>query len=190
MSAPPVDPSQNLERYRDYLRLLARLHLSRRLQGKLDASDLVQQTLLQAYQARDQFRGANAAELARWLRQILSRTLANAVRDLNRARRNVALERSLQAAIEDSSQKLENWLATAQASPSELAERNEQLLLLASALRQLPEDQREALLMRHYESMSLQEISEKLGRSKPAVASLLRRGLRQLRISFPSQSHP
>jgi RNA polymerase sigma-70 factor, ECF subfamily len=190
MGALSVAPGEEFERYRDYLRLLARLHLSRRLQGKLDPSDLVQQTLLQAYRACDQFRGNSPAELARWLRQILARTLANAARDLGRARRNVALERSLEAAIEDSSQKLENWLAAAEISPGELAVRNEQLLLLASALTRLPDDQREALLLRHYEGLSLQEVSARLGRTKPAVASLLRRGLRQLRISFPRQNEP
>jgi RNA polymerase sigma-70 factor (ECF subfamily) len=181
-----VDPGADLERYRDYLSLLARLHLSRRLQGKLEPSDLVQQTLLQAVRARDQFRGTSAPELARWLRQILSRTLANSLRDLHRDRRNVDLERSLEAALEDSSQRLEHWLAAAQASPAQLAERNEQLLTLASALGQLPDDQREALLLRHYEGLPLQEISTRLGRTKPAVASLLRRGLQQLRTAFAS----
>src|SRR5438132_9848930 len=89
-----------LERFRAYLRLLARMQMDPRLQGKLDPSDLVQQTLLQALQALDRFRGRSDAELATWLRQILAHNLANAARDLGRAKRNLARECSLEAALE------------------------------------------------------------------------------------------
>src|SRR6266436_4747442 len=88
-----------LETYRDYLRLLARLQLDPRLQGKLDPSDVVQQTLVQALQGLHQFRGRREAEMAAWLRQILARHLANSGRDQGRARRDVGRERSLQAAL-------------------------------------------------------------------------------------------
>src|SRR5205807_9711238 len=82
MSRPDEALDQRLERYRAYLRLLARLHLDARFQGKLDASDLVQQTLLEAYRSLQQFRGGDGAELAGWLRQILAHQLAHAQRDL------------------------------------------------------------------------------------------------------------
>src|SRR4029077_9886139 len=98
---------QDLERFRDYLGLLARLQLDPRWQAKLDPSDIVQQTLLQAYQARGQFRGQSVAERAAWLRQILARVLANAVRDLSRAKRDAGRERSLEAALSQSSSRLE-----------------------------------------------------------------------------------
>jgi RNA polymerase sigma-70 factor (ECF subfamily) len=174
-------PGLALERFRDYLRLLARLQIDARYRGKLDASDLVQQTLLKAHQARSQFRGQTAAEQAAWLRQILARTLANAVRDLGRAKRDLALERSLETSLEDSSARLEAWLVSGEASPSEHAQRNEQLLTLAETMAQLPEIQREVLLLRHCQDWSLGQISQHLGRSRAAVASLLRRGLKQLR---------
>jgi RNA polymerase sigma-70 factor (ECF subfamily) len=175
------DPGAALERFRDYLRLLARLQLPRALQGKLDPSDLVQQTLLKAYQARGQFRGTTAAEQAAWLRRILANTLANAARDYGRARRDAALERSLEAALEESSARLERWLADDQVPPPEAAMRGEQLLSLTERLARLPELQREALLLRHCEGWSLGEIAEHLGRTRASVASLLRRGLQELR---------
>jgi RNA polymerase sigma-70 factor (ECF subfamily) len=175
------EPGLALERFRDYLRLLARLQIDSRLQGKLDPSDLVQQTLLKAHQARGQFRGRSAGEQAAWLRQILARTLANAVRDLGRAKRDVALERSLEASLEHSSARLEAWLVAGDASPSQQAERNEQLLDLAETMAQLPEVQREVLLLRHCQGWPLADIARHLGRSRAAVASLLRRGLKQLR---------
>jgi RNA polymerase sigma-70 factor, ECF subfamily len=185
MGSAAEGPAVALERFRDYLRLLARLQLDPRLQGKLDASDVVQQTLLKAYQALDQFRGHSAAEQAAWLRQILARTLANAVRDLGRAKRDLTLERSLEASLHDSSARLEAWLAADQSSPSQKAERNEQLLRMAEALTTLPELQREVLLLRHCQGWSLAQISDHLGRSRAAVASLLRRGLKQMREHLP-----
>jgi RNA polymerase sigma-70 factor (ECF subfamily) len=175
------NPGLALERFRNYLCLLARTQIDSRLQGKLDASDLVQQTLLKAHQARAQFRGQSPAEQAAWLRQILARTLANAVRDLARAKRNVALERSLESALADSSARMEAWLVAGDDSPSQQAVRNEQLLGLAESMADLPEVQREVLLLRHCQGWSLDQIGQHLGRTRAAVASLLRRGLKQLR---------
>jgi RNA polymerase sigma-70 factor (ECF subfamily) len=181
MGAAEQGPGVALERFRDYLRLLARLQIEPQLRAKLDPSDLVQQTLLKAHQALGGFRGRTAAEQAAWLRQILARTLANAIRDLGRAKRDVALERSLEASIGDSSSRLEAWLVADQSSPSQRAERNEQLLQLADALASLPDVQREVLLLRHCQGWSVADIGKHLGRSRPAVASLLRRGLQQVR---------
>jgi RNA polymerase sigma-70 factor (ECF subfamily) len=175
------DPQGELERYRNYLRLLARLQLDSRLRGKLDPSDLVQQTLLQAHQVRDQFRGTTEAEYAAWLRQILVRTMANAARDLGRQKRDVGRERSLEAAIEESSVRLEAWLASEQSSPSAVAEKNERLLRLAEALEQLPDAQREAVELHHLRGLSLAELAGQLGRSEGAAAGLLHRGIKRLR---------
>src|SRR5439155_6153692 len=133
-----------LEHYREYLRLLARLHLDVRLQGKVDPSDIVQQTLLKAHENRDQFRGQTEAELSAWLRRILANTLTDALIQFGRAKRDVALERSLEGAMQNSSVRLEAWLAADQSSPSEPVIRQEQLQQLATALAQLPDDQRTA----------------------------------------------
>ena len=171
-----------LERFRAYLRLLARMQMGSRLRGKLDPSDLVQQTLLQALQALDQFRGHSDAELAAWLRQIVAHKLTNAARDLGRAKRDVGRECSLERALEQSSARLEAWLVTEQSSPSRQAQRKEQVLRMAEALASLPEAQREALTLHYLQSWSLDDIGRQLGRSPSAVAGLIKRGLKQLRL--------
>jgi RNA polymerase sigma-70 factor (ECF subfamily) len=106
--------------------------------------------------------------------------MANAVRDLKRAKRDVRREQSLEAAIEESSARLEAWLASEQASPSAHAEKNEQLLRLAEALDQLPSDQQEAIVLHHLKGQSLSEVAGYFGRSPAAVAGLLHRGLKKL----------
>jgi RNA polymerase sigma-70 factor (ECF subfamily) len=167
-----------LEGYREYLRLLARLQLDPRLRGKVDPSDVVQQTLIKAHEHRDQFRGQSEAEQAGWLRRILANTLIDAARKFGR---ELALGRSLEQAVHESSVRLEAWLAAEQSSPSELMQRQEQLLRLADALAQLPEDQRAAVELHHLRDASVAEIAALLDRTEASVAGLLRRGLKKLR---------
>lgn len=174
----------DLERYRSYLLLLARIRVDRRLRGKLDASDIVQQTMLEAHQAAASFRGESVAEQAGWLRQILARNLANAVRDLTRGKRDVMREQSLQADLDESASQLEGWLVGDHSSPSQQAERHERALLLAQALAELPEQQREAVVLRHFQGSSLSEIAEELSTTTAAVTGLLHRGLKNLRKSL------
>lgn len=132
----------------------------------------------------EQFQGRTEAELAGWLRQILARVLANAVRDFGRDKRDMEREISLEAGLEQSSARLEAWLAADQSSPSQQAQRNEQLLRLAQVLESLPEAQREAVVLHHLYDWSLEAIGQHLGRSPAAVAGLLKRGLRQLRTQL------
>jgi RNA polymerase sigma-70 factor (ECF subfamily) len=171
----------DLERYRAYLRLLAGARLDPRLRAKLDPSDLVQQTLLEAYQGLDGFRGRSAEEMAGWLRQILARNLANALRDFRRDKRDVAREQDLEGLLRDSSARVEAWLAAEQSSPSARAERQEEAVRLAAALEELPPAQREVVVLRYFHGWSLPEIGRHVGRSASAVAGLLHRGLQQLR---------
>ena len=169
----------HLEAFRNYLELLARAGLGPRLRGKLDPADLVQQTLLRAVAAQDRFRG-NDSDRAPWLRAILARVMIDAVRKFGRPGGGER-ERSLEAALEHSSARLEAFLAADQTSPSGRAERNERLLRLADALARLPEDQRRAVELRHLQALPLAEIAARMGRSVDAVVGLIHRGLRALR---------
>src|SRR5262245_57599886 len=144
-----TDDRFRLDRFREYLRLLARVHVSDQLGAKLDPSDIVQQTLLEAHRKRSQFRGKTEAEMAGWLRQLLACTLADAIRARDRAKRDIARERSLEQAIHQSSQQIEAWLAAEQSSPSQRVMRHEESMRLADALAKLPEAQREAVTMRY-----------------------------------------
>jgi RNA polymerase sigma-70 factor (ECF subfamily) len=170
-----------LDRFRDYLRLLARVQLDPRLQSKIDPSDVIQQTLLEAFQKRGQFQGTTHAELAAWLRQMLAHNLADALRAFSQQKRDVARERSLEEALHASSVRLERFLAGDQSTPGERAERQERALRLASALAGLPEAQREAIVLQYWHGLTLAQIGVQLERTPAAVAGLLKRGLKQLR---------
>jgi RNA polymerase sigma-70 factor (ECF subfamily) len=180
----------DLDHFRSYLLLLARIRLDRKLQGKLDASDIVQQTMMEAHQALESFRGENVAAQAAWLRQILARNLANAVRDLTREKRDVGRERSLQAGLDESASHLEGWLVADQSSPSQQAERHERALLLAQALANLPDQQREAVVLRHFHGCSLAEIAEELDSTTTAITGLLHRGMKRLRSALKELGEP
>jgi RNA polymerase sigma-70 factor (ECF subfamily) len=163
------------ERYRDYLHLLARLNLPRRLHGRLSASDLAHDTILKAHKKREQFRGQSEAEYRGWLRRILANTIADAAQ---------VREPDLLRTIEQSSAWLEDQVVVDDPSPSEHVEHKEQLLRLAEGLKQLSEDERTAVEMRylHNPPCPLPEIAEALGRpTAKAVAGLLARGLEKLR---------
>ena len=114
-----------LERYRDYLLTLARGQIDPRLRSKTDPSDIVQQTLLEAHQQEKAFCGQTKGQKAAWLRQILAHNLADAMRRFRRAKRDISQERSLQAELDQSSAKLEGWIAADQSSPSHQAVKNE-----------------------------------------------------------------
>jgi RNA polymerase sigma-70 factor (ECF subfamily) len=174
-------PAWPLERFREYLRMLARLQLDPRLQGKLDPSDVVQQTLLKAHAKHDQFRGTTEAEFTAWLRHILANNLAEETRRFGTAARDVNLERSLGEALDASAARLEACLSAGTTTPSEHAARNEQVLRLSAALALLPDDQRRAVELHHLRGLSSPEVARLMERTQRSVAGLLLRGMRQLR---------
>jgi RNA polymerase sigma-70 factor (ECF subfamily) len=98
--------------------------------------------------------------------------------------RDVRKERSLQADLDNSASQLEGWPAAEQSSPSQKMERHERALQLAEALTRLPDAQRDAVLLRHFQGRSLAEIAEQLDCTTAAVTGLLQRGLKNLRKSL------
>lgn len=181
---PAINPDHqrpDLEQFRPYLRLLARMQLPPRLAPKVDTSDVVQQTLIQAHQGLAGFRGETEREMAGWLRQILANHLAHLIRDFGRQKRDAGRELPLAQVLDESSARLEAWLAADQSSPSELAQRNELILRMADALEALPEEQREAVELHYYHGWTLAQIAAHLQRSPPSVAGLVHRGVLRLR---------
>jgi RNA polymerase sigma-70 factor (ECF subfamily) len=172
-----------LELYRNYLRLLARLQVGRRLRGKADPSDIVQEAFLAAQQTFAQFRGTTERELVDWLRQILASKLVDlARRYLRTGRRDVRLERQLADEVDDSSRALgAALLAPQESSPSERAARREGAVLLADAIKSLPADYGEVIILRHLEGLPLAEVAARMGRSVDSVKKLWVRGIARLR---------
>jgi len=171
-----------LELYRHYLRLMARVQVGQRLQAKVDASDLVQETMLEAHKSFPGFRGSSEPQFVAWLRQIMAAVLCNLVRRyLGTQGRDVRLERELRQNIDRSSILLAHGLVDPHSSPSQQAARREQAVVLADALAKLPEDYREVLVCRHLEGLSFPEIGRRMDRSLDSVQKLWVRGLARIR---------
>jgi RNA polymerase sigma-70 factor (ECF subfamily) len=174
-----------LELYRNYLGLLARLEVGRRLRAKVDESDLVQETFLEAHRHFGRFRGTTEAELMSWLRQILAGVVANLLRRYYGARRrDVRLERDLADDLARSSHALVGGLAARQSSPSQRAARREQAVLLADALGRLPAAYQEVIILSHLEGLRFPEVASRMGRSVDSVKNLWARALARLRRSL------
>lgn len=171
-----------LRMYGEYLKLLARVQIGRRLQGKVDASDLVQETFLDAHRQMPNFKGATEAELLAWLRRIMAGQVAMTVRRYIGAKgRDVNLERGIAQEVEQSSVALDGGLVGSETSPSQHASRREQAVILADALSRLSADHREAIVLRHLEGLSLADTAQRMGRSADSVQKLYVRGLMNLR---------
>ena len=159
-----------LQEFRSYLLAIANAEVSSDLAGGIAPSDLVQETLICGLNRFGTFRGATRAELARWLRRILQNRLALARRtsppqqshDFSPTRRDV-----------------QNRIST-QPSPSAAAMSREAREHLDQALDRLPDDQRQAILLRHQDDLTFREIGEQLQRSEEAARKLWARAILRL----------
>lgn len=168
------------EHHRTYLELLARVELGRRLKNKIDPSDVVQETFLEAHRSFDRFRGEG--EFTSWLRTILARRLAHVVRRYVRSQgRDVRREQVFDPVMEQSPRAVWRGRVSVQPSPSQKADLREQVVLLAEALRHLPSDYREVVLLRHFEELSFVEVARRMHRSLDSVQKLWVRALARLR---------
>jgi RNA polymerase sigma-70 factor (ECF subfamily) len=171
----------NWDRFRAYLLLLARQHVEPARGNKIDLSGLVQQTLLEAHQHAAQVASLQTGQQMAWLRKALARNLADEVKRRRAAKRDVARERSLDVALENSAANLEQWLPAPGPSPSQAADRHERLLALAEAILALPPAQRAALEAHYFQGQPVADIAAAMDKSVAAVAGLLKRALQQLR---------
>jgi RNA polymerase sigma-70 factor (ECF subfamily) len=170
-----------LEAQRADLHRLAERQLDRRIAVRMDASDIIQQTFLEAHRCFQQFAGQDVRQLTLWLEGILDHKVAGAIRDhALLQKRNVRRDRSMDdshGGMAPLKQELDGGLST----PSQKAIRGEQEHQLMQTLSILPDDQREAVRLRHMEGWALADIARHLGRTPAATAGLIKRGMQALR---------
>ena len=171
-----------LETYRNYLELLARIEIGRRLQTKVDAADLVQETFLEAHRNFHLFRGRSEGEFINWLRGIMATRIATIVRHyVGTKGRNVNRERGLSVSLDESSRAIDRGLVSLHSSPSQKLERNELQIMFADTLAKLPADYRDVIVLRHFEELSVADVAERMHRTVDSVQKLWVRGLAKLR---------
>jgi RNA polymerase sigma-70 factor (ECF subfamily) len=174
-----------LESYRNYLNLLARMEVGRRVQSKIDASDVVQEAFLQAHRSFGDFRGTTRGEFVVWLRQILATRLANTIRRFTRVRcRDVHMEQPLEDTLGSSSRRMQRFARKGASSPSHRAARREEAVILADAVSRLPPDYQDVIVLHHLQGMTFREVGRSMGRSAGSVEKLWARALIKLRTEL------
>jgi RNA polymerase sigma-70 factor, ECF subfamily len=164
---------------RNYVAVAARAEVASWLKAKVDPSDLVQQTLLEAHRGMANFRGETEAEWLGWLRRILEHNAADYVRQYHGVeKRRVGREVSL--ARDDDSERGDFGLPDGAETPSRIVMQKELELQVADALCTLAEDYQEVIILRSMQQLPFDEVAERMGRSRPATQMLWLRGIRKL----------
>jgi RNA polymerase sigma-70 factor (ECF subfamily) len=167
-----------LEYYRPYLRLLARLQVASRLQKELDASDVVQETFLDAARDFAQFRGSSDEEFVAWLKRLLAANVADAHRRfLGTQKRNVLQESQVLQMLDRSSAIVDQRLLAQVDSPSAAVDVRERAVRLATALERLPPKYHDVILLHHFQGLGFQEVAHQLDRTLHSVKNLWLRAL-------------
>jgi RNA polymerase sigma-70 factor, ECF subfamily len=173
---------QLLERYRNYMGLLVRLQVGRRLRSKVDVDDLLQEIWLEIHRKIALFRGCSEREFLTWVRRVIGSILANQIRHyIGTKGRDLRLERALADELDQSSRALNGSLIAPESPPSQQAVRREQAVLLADALQDLPEDYREVIILRQLEGLSFPDVARRVGRTEDSVKNVWLRALARLR---------
>jgi RNA polymerase sigma-70 factor (ECF subfamily) len=182
---------QLLARHRDAVRRLIDMRLDRAIAGRVDASDIVQEVLLEASQRLNEYLVNPAMPFHLWLRHIAQDHLIDAHRRHRQAkRRSVDRERRMQAGLRDhSSIELIGQLIDRELTPATAAIRQEMQERFQTAVACLEDDDRDVILMRHFEQLSNQEVAETLGVTEAAASMRYLRAVRRLRaLLAPNES--
>jgi len=164
---------------RNYVSVAARVEMASWLKAKVDASDLVQQTLLEAHRGLENFRGTTEAEWLGWLRRILVHNAADFVRRFHGVEKRCA-GREVPLASPDDSQYGAPQPSSGGETPSQLLMRKELQLQVADAVARLPDDYQEVVILRNLQQLPFDEVAQRMGRSRPAVQMLWMRAIRNL----------
>lgn len=167
-------------RCRSYLGLAARVRVESWLQAKADASDLVQQTMMEAYRGFDRFQGRTEGEWLAWLKRILEHNAADFVRQYQGGKRRVGKEVPLAGAGPESASRPGIDPAAATDTPSQALARFESELQLAAALEQLSPDHREVIILRNLQRLPFDAVAERMNRTRPAAQMLWTRAIQKL----------
>jgi RNA polymerase sigma-70 factor (ECF subfamily) len=171
-------------RYRDRLRRMVELRLDRRLQARLDASDVIQDAYLEVAQRLDEYLREPKLPLFLWLRLVVGERLVTLHRQhLGTHMRDAGLEVSLYrgALPTASSAALAAQLLGKHTSPTQAAVRAERLLRIQEALNSLDPIDREVLSLRHFEQLSRAESAQVLGIEEAAASKRYIRALKRLK---------
>jgi RNA polymerase sigma-70 factor (ECF subfamily) len=175
-----------LERYRNYLYVVARTQIDLHLSVRASPSDVVQETFLRAARQFQSFRGDSEGELLSWLRRILARSIVNAYAHHVRSRkRSIHRDRPIRlnpAQFDESSRRIDSALAASCTSPSAAAIEHEDYALVADRLAQLPKQYREVIILRNLEGLPFEEVAQRMGKTSVAVRQLWTRAIRRLKL--------
>jgi RNA polymerase sigma-70 factor (ECF subfamily) len=177
----PVKRDELFYQCRDYLRVVARAQVETWLQAKVDPSDLVQQTLLEAHRDFVRFEGRTGGQWLAWLRRILSHNSADFVRHYRgTAKRQARREVPLRSGGDSSEFRPGIEPAASVESPSQQMMRKDGQVQLAAAMAHLTADHREVIMLRNLQRLPFDEVAQRMGRSRPAVQMLWMRAIQKL----------
>jgi RNA polymerase sigma-70 factor (ECF subfamily) len=175
-------------RCRNYVNLAARAQVESWMQAKVDASDLVQQTLLEAHRAFGKFRGETEAEWLGWLRQILTHNTHDFIRRYRADKRKAGRELPLYSPGDGEDNSFFHDPADSMDSPSKLLAQHEREIELADAIAGLSPDHQEVIMLRNLQRLPFDEVARRMERSRPAVQMLWMRAVRKLEESLRESS--
>jgi RNA polymerase sigma-70 factor (ECF subfamily) len=168
------------QRCRAYVGYLAKSHVDSWLMPKVDSSDLIQQTLMEAYEAFPTFTGNTEGEWLGFLKRILKNNATDFVRRFGAAKRRAALEVAIGGGGQSSLFRPGPLLVDQGDSPSAIVLQREQEIEVANALEQLPEDYQQVIILRSLQRLPFDEVAEQMNRSRPATQMLYMRAVRRL----------